>query len=1233
MQESQCVWMTGTKPSSIAVSVLILTAFLTSVGPAVGQPEEMNLEGRIYLWNGSPLQGLPWEDTTPFAVWVYHNGSWNRFPASGWVLTSSGWYAYTLESSERDINWSNGDLYRIQVDATSFGGLDTNVTSNGTGDPGEFPPFGERENTIVWSNPDNTQQWDVIVPAPDLQPFALAIDGIEYSGPYDSGLPIGPLLALPGSSHLVEANVTNKGTPLIRIRNTATLNDSCGIVAHMGEIQEIGAESSAPISTRFSSVWTAPDLPFVGDCLLNYSVDFYDNVTEYDETNNSVTILFDIEAPDLTPSDIVIQVPSGMFSYPDPSSTALPFHSEVLPGNPGDDIIISFNATNVGGHDTASLFNVAIVDTGNVQGGPPIAVLYNSGEVGPLTSGSSIGPFVSNFQIPNQTGYYCLNLTVDYGLSGPGNISEVSETNNTFVVCFGVDVPDLTPYEIVVELEHRASLVYEDVSSYSYISDPIYTFPGDLMNITASVRNVGIHESPVGLQTQISFYSVGDDPMNPIDEKIAEWDAVPPLLPGSVAGPYAFMGYPIPFTLGDQYINITVDNRSEVQEASETNNTFTIHLVVGGPDVIPKQVNLTVDGLAHRYTYPETPTVVVDITSTVQVETILENQGTFGTNGTFTVEFLDDLGTFHSELMGPLASDGQVLTSSGWANPGVPGTYTITIVVDSMSDIEELNETNNVFTLYVVVEGPDLVPFDVSVDISGKANHYHFVDSPVGPIVVDISEDVHLNVTIVNQGGNIAGVSSVGFLDGIKLFNLSTPLAPLHPSSSASLSDVAWPSPQFPGDYFITIFADYIGNVTEIDEGNNDFVILLRVVGPDIVALDLFVNEVPYTGPVTVIGGEVLSLDGLALNSGTNITPGSFSVSIYDMSDRENPLLLVVVPRLAPGAYQWFNASWLAPMDFLNASLSFEVDFFDDILETNETNNSIEILLSVTPLPPDLQAVRPEINGLPYVEPREVRGGETLLFSASVSNIGCYMTLRSFENAFYNETAPNFPFETAVEAALAPGEMTGEKEATWRAPKKPGLYIVEFKADYSDTIVEANESNNIITFAITVLKEEKEINWKPLLALLFAMILLASGVLAGYLRPLDRFVPIPRGMSKEEMKIYRKQMRSIPIDKRLKTLDHETLLRKFGKDRLLTILLLALPFSLTEGIIAILSFLFGIFRVPQDGNWITIGLIVNIIVLMVGVSLTILVLRKGYRVPTEVPPPPPPEDDLIGLRR
>ncbi|MCK4367511.1 MAG: hypothetical protein KAW84_06140, partial [Thermoplasmata archaeon] len=1056
------------------------------------------------------------------------------------------------------------------------------------------------------------------------------------------------------------------------------------------------------------------------------------------------------EGPDLSPSDILIETPSGNYSYADPSSTVPPFQSDVIPVNPGDSVVISLNATNVGGYETGAQFNVVMANTGNISGGPPVSILYNSGEVGPLIAGSSTGPFASNLIIPNQTGHHCLNLTVDFGIGGGGNISEVSETNNTFVVCFGVDVPDLTPVDVVIELPDGSSLTYLDASATNYISGPIYVFPGDLMNMTASVRNVGVFQSPVGIDFQLAFYYVGDSPLNPIQDSIVEWNSVPPLSPGSTDGPYGFSGYSVPFELGDRYINITVDNGSQIHEASEINNTFTIHLVIGGPDLIPSQVNLIVDGVTTQYAYPQTPTVEVDITSIVSIEAEIANQGNFGTNGTFSTEFLSNSIAFHTNLSGPLSPgesiamnsswanpgvpslhtisivadsageivevnesnnvftltiivkgpdiipwqvnltvDGlttqytypetptvevnissivhieaaienhggfgtngtflteyfadsvgfysnlcpplgpgeRILTNSSWTNPGVLGLHLITIAADSANDIVELNETNNVFTLTIVVKGPDLIPLYVTIDVSGNSNQYGYSDSPVGPVIVDISDEVLIDVTIHNQGALSIDMFTVGYIEDGQLFDLSGPLGPLDASASISLIDVAWQTPQSLGDYLVVISVDHLDNVSEVDEDNNEFNILFRLVGPDIVALDFLVNNVHYADSVLVTGGETILLTGVSVNAGTNVTPSSFSVGIYNSTERNNPLLLSGASQLSPGSSQWHNATWHAPMDYLNVTIVFEVDFYDDVLETDEANNMLEVVLIVTPLPPDLVAVCPEINGLPYEGPHQAEAGEVLYLSASVENIGNYTTGGPFDNAFYNNTTSSLPFASKVMGTLEPGWMTAEIEATWRAPEGAGTCVVIFHVDYMDSIHEANETNNMLSFVIEVVEVEEEYNWKPLLALIFAIILVLLGILIGYLRPLDRFVPTPKDLPNEERAVYRKQMRSQPIGERLKSLDLDTLLRKFSRDRILTIAFLAAPLSLLEVVIAALSHLTGILRVPEAGNWITVGLVVNLIILVVGISVDVIVSRKGYKVPSEVLLPPELGDD------
>jgi hypothetical protein len=103
-------------------------------------------------------------------------------------------------------------------------------------------------------------------------------------------------------------------------------------------------------------------------------------------------------------------------------------------------------------------------------------------------------------------------------------------------------------------------------------------------------------------------------------------------------------------------------------------------------------------------------------------------------------------------------------------------------------------------------------------------------------------------------------------------------------------------------------------------------------------------------------------------------------------------------------------------------------------------------------------------------------------------------------------------------------------------------------------------------------------------------------------------------------------MRGTPIGEKLSSLNQDALLRKFSRDRMFTIVVLAIPLSLLEIAVAILSSLTGILRVPEGGNWITVGLVVNLIILIVGISVDMIVSKKGYKVPSEMLPPPEADD-------
>jgi len=143
-----------------------------------------------------------------------------------------------------------------------------------------------------------------------------------------------------------------------------------------------------------------------------------------------------------------------------------------------------------------------------------------------------------------------------------------------------------------------------------------------------------------------------------------------------------------------------------------------------------------------------------------------------------------------------------------------------------------------------------------------------------------------------------------------------------------------------------------------------------------------------------------------------------------------------------------------------------------------------------------------------------------------------------------------------------------------------------------------------------------EMNLKPFVSAVFVAILLAVGLTVAYRRPLA-FKGSRRGRERG------------PDDVRMRVV----------RDRRKTAFLIAAPFAIVEGAIGVASHFTGILRVPEEGSWVTLGLVVNVAILGSGVVTQIVARWRGYLAKDDLaramkaasaaraPPPPPDEDD------
>jgi len=294
------------------------------------------------------------------------------------------------------------------------------------------------------------------------------------------------------------------------------------------------------------------------------------------------------------------------------------------------------------------------------------------------------------------------------------------------------------------------------------------------------------------------------------------------------------------------------------------------------PDLIPGnvpmpfgiKVNATqlVDAIGSP---PMSENLTVGVSTIHLISTNVTNIGNGSTGSSFDVTFYNctDTGvpidpSFFSTTLGPLgAGTSSPTVAKNWLAPSIPWTdYYLCIKVDSNDDVNETDETNNIYVIhfYTTTGYPDLIPTNIEIN----SVPYSF------PVNVTVGQ----RVQIKSQVENIGTVSNTGnFYYAISeepsptpFFNVSVGVMP--PSGLSLVYIANWTAPLIPGSYNITFFADSDGSIAESDELNNIITIEFRVFAlpepPDpIVGVDgddivLEWSAVPEASSYKVYGGE-----------------------------------------------------------------------------------------------------------------------------------------------------------------------------------------------------------------------------------------------------------------------------------------------------------------------------------------------------------------------------------------
>ena len=369
----------------------------------------MNLAGLVHLSDGTPLGNTEWANNTSFAIYVNHDNDWImawRYPPwPQWYTTSIGAYSIVLPASEKGRNWGNGDWYRVQVDASNIlgtPGLLINATSNGTGDQGEFTPFGSQNNSIAWSSLDNWQRWDVVITDVDLVPNSVAFAGTEFAGPYAPSATLGPVTVQAGGVYAISSNVSNLGFTDAAVSTTVSFYDSSASVSlGLFNVPSVPPRSTRPAGWRFNATWTAPST--AGDKYLDITVDSHANLTESRKDNNAVRIAARVIVP-------------GLPDY-------IPF--DALPPSPihtglGMTVRMSARVRNQGAANPSTWTTISFYNE-TTPSSP-----FNGSTVPPLGAGETSATYIADWVAPSSP----QSVTVAVAVDSLSDLSESDESNN-----------------------------------------------------------------------------------------------------------------------------------------------------------------------------------------------------------------------------------------------------------------------------------------------------------------------------------------------------------------------------------------------------------------------------------------------------------------------------------------------------------------------------------------------------------------------------------------------------------------------------------------------------------------------------------------------------------------------------------------------------------------------------------------------------------------------------------
>lgn len=576
---------------------------------------------------------------------------------------------------------------------------------------------------------------------------------------------------------------------------------------------------------------------------------------------------------------------------------------------------------------------------------------------------------------------------------------------------------------------------------------------GGSSNISYTVKNQG---GTIAAANSTGFYLSVNSTWDAGDTYLSS-QAVIALSSGQQYFQNSTITIPVSTPLGNYYVLFYADYNGIINEDIETNNVnsfpisvnaATVDLYITNPSLSPTSVNAGGVTTAGGYVY---------------------NQGNSNAPASAVGYYLstdlvfDVSDVFLSSLTTGIITPGNYFYASKALT--IPlgtsaGNYYVLYFADYLGGVSESNEPNNVNASMLTVLAPDR---DLTMVVASAS-----------PSTIAYGLTTSFSFSELNQGNQTESPSIGFYLSADSIFDLSdTYLAFISTSVAAhafynNTITLTIPSSTVPGNYFILSYTDYTNSIPEINETNNVYATRVTIIAP---IIDLLI-QTPTLSASSVASGSTVTSTCYINNVGNSSSPFSnigFYLStdaIFDAGDTY--LNFSSGGVLAAGGSSYRSSVLTIPAGTTPGSyyVLYFADYTSQVVESIESNN-------VNSLPITIVAPVIDLTITSQSNPASGAAGANILAlcnisnsgttSSTFSNVGYYLSVDAIFDA--GDTYLGF-YSGGVLAAGA--TATRNLTLTIPAGTANGNYYILYFADYTNQVIELNETNNVSSFPIMI---------------------------------------------------------------------------------------------------------------------------------------------------------------------